>query len=98
MTNGLGGLSAVSHGLPYKMNGAGVRQIRTKAQDLHSTLLKSLGEFSRRKCVLVLQKKLVVFCDKFQMAADASYPEVVDANRRKAKKTVKESKMVSTKE
>jgi hypothetical protein len=70
----------------------GVRQIKIKQKGLHSTLLKSLGELSRRKCVLVLQKKLVVSRNKFQMAANASYPEVVDANRRKAKNPVQNPK------
>ena len=62
--------------------------MKTKAEDLHSTLLKSLEELSRRQCVLVLQKKLVVFRDKFQMTSDTSDAEVVDTNRRKTKKPV----------
>jgi len=46
----------------------------------------------RRECVLTLQEKLIISRDKFQMTADASYPEVVDANRRKAKNSVKNPK------
>ena len=59
---------------------------------LHSTFPKSFGEFLRRERVLALQEKLIIFRDEFQMAADTSYPEVVDANRRKAKNSVKNPK------
>jgi hypothetical protein len=59
---------------------------------LHSTFLKSFGELVRRERVLTLQEKLIISRDKFQMAADASYPEVVDANRRKAKNSVRNPK------
>lgn len=45
-----------------------------------------------RECVLTLQEKLIISRDKFQMVVDASYPEVVDANGRKAKNSVKNPK------